>query len=173
MAELPMDRSQTRFVATAFLARAVVAALFLVAALSKLGDLDHFAKEVRGFRVIPDVWSNAVANVVPWLEIVTSAGLVIGVARRESRTLLMAALVGFIFLKVRAEALNITCGCFGDTWLTKIFSGWAGVALNVFLLACLAVDWLIERRLRRPAAPVATAGRAAQSAIPSAPAPST
>lgn len=122
--------------------RGIVAFFFGVAALTKLWDLAGFAKEIRQYRVVPDMWSEAIANTVPWLELVTAAMLVSGFWRREARLLILGMMIWFTALKlmVMAQGREIKCGCFGDSILTDIFSGTLGLVLNFVLIGCLLVD---------------------------------
>lgn len=122
--------------------RGVVAFFFAVAAITKLGDLAAFAKEIRQYRVVPDMWSEAIANIVPWLELVTAAMLIAGFWRREARILILGMLLWFTALKimVMVQGREIKCGCFGDSILTEIFSGTWGLVLNFVLIGCLFAD---------------------------------
>lgn len=178
MSEIPIDSRRAALQGTAILARLVVAGVFVLAATIKLSDLSAFAKEIRAYQVTPDAWSHAIANVVPWLEIITIACLLTGVLRREGRALLLAMLVGFTGLKfwVIYQGLKITCGCFGNTVLTKVFSGNLGIVLNLALITLLVVEYFAERALKRRAAARAAAperaaslARAPATAAPAAP----
>ncbi|MGE0479129.1 MAG: DoxX family protein [Phycisphaerae bacterium] len=159
MPEIPIDPRRAALQGTAILARVVVGGVFALAATMKLGDLGAFAKEVRGYQVAPDAWSHAIANVVPWLELIAVACLITGVLRREGRALLLAMLVGFTGLKfwVIYKGLKITCGCFGNTVLTKVFSGNLGIALNLVLITLLLVEYFAARALRRRVRATSTA----------------
>lgn len=124
-------------------ARGLVALFFAIAAVMKLKDLAAFAKEIRQYNAVPEMWTEAIANVVPWLELVTVALLVTGFWRRESRILIVGMLIYFTSLKIMVmlQERELKCGCFGDSILTEIFSGTMGIVLNIGLIGCLFYDW--------------------------------
>ena len=107
MAELPIDRRRAAWTFIAWTLRLLLAGVFIFAAGMKLADLNAFAREIRGYQVIPDQWSAAVANVVPWFEIVVGVFLLLPFWRIEARVLLLVMLAGFTALKVTAEASGL------------------------------------------------------------------
>lgn len=131
------------------IARCLVALILVAAAIGKIQEPMKFAEQIQSYRLVPIVVTNAMALIVPWLEVVVSVLLVAGAWRRETRWVAAVMLIVFTLAKVSAEVrgLNISCGCFGGwlAWLEKPFEGWRGIALNVGLLVMLAVDWLAER----------------------------
>lgn len=135
----------------AWFCRLAVAGLFIYAAVLKIGDPTAFAKDIRGYELFPEVATNTLAYLLPWLELSTALLLVVGYWRREARLLILAMLVAFTALKVVALGMghDLNCGCFGETFLSRISVGWWGVWLNIGLLAGLAAELLIEREQRR------------------------
>lgn len=134
-------------------ARWVVALVFLAAAAGKI-ELPHkFAEEIVGYRLAPLAAVNAIAYILPWLEVLLALSLLSGVWRRDARRLLLALLVFFTGLKVYAEAvgLHISCGCFGGSFafLGTIFEGRGGIALNFGLLALIGLDFYSDVRRAR------------------------
>lgn len=97
------------------IARLVISATFLFAALPKIQDPAAFAVSVEGFRVIDGSWASWVALLLPWLELVIGIGLLIPQIRRGSGLLIAFLLLLFIGLHVSAwtRGLDINCGCFG------------------------------------------------------------
>jgi uncharacterized membrane protein YphA (DoxX/SURF4 family) len=132
-------------------ARFVVGGLFIYAAYGKILDPMQFAKEVQAYELVPLVATNAIAIVLPWIELVAGLLLVTGIWRAEARLLVFLMMLGFTFGKVSVEVrgMDIDCGCFGSDWMEKTFHGMWGIALNVFLVALLAVDHYSQRRCRR------------------------
>src|SRR5204863_3296708 len=53
----------------------VLAALFVVAGVLKIGDPPGFAHELHNYRLVPGAAVNAIALVLPWLEVVTGVAL--------------------------------------------------------------------------------------------------
>lgn len=157
-----MGRSRSVWLVGNVALRVFLASVFAYAGVMKLLDLRAFAYEIRQYQVIPDQWSTAAANITPWFELVVSAFLLAGIWRAETRLLFALMIVAFIVLKLSAElrGLKIDCGCFGHaTLLSRLLSGWWGVALNAGLLTLLALETLGCWRLRQgPAAPAAASG---------------
>lgn len=99
------------------IARLVVSAAFLLAALPKIQDPVAFAVSVEGFRVVsgqPALW---VALALPWLELVIGLGLLVPKLRRGSGLIIAALLLLFIGLHASAwmRGLDISCGCYGES----------------------------------------------------------
>jgi uncharacterized membrane protein YphA (DoxX/SURF4 family) len=89
-------------------------AIFLVAALPKIADPPSFAHMIYNYRVVPAFAVNALALVMPWVELLAGLALVLGVWRRESAALVGLMLLVFIaaigFNLARGHAVD--CGCF-------------------------------------------------------------
>jgi putative oxidoreductase len=101
--------------AAAWVARIAIGAVFLAAALGKIGDTTAFALQVHNFRLAP-VWSeNLVAMLLPWVELVAALALVTGVRARAGAVLVFALMVLFTIAvgAAWARGLDFECGCFG------------------------------------------------------------
>jgi uncharacterized membrane protein YphA (DoxX/SURF4 family) len=89
-------------------------AIFVVAAIPKIADPPSFAHMIYNYRLVPGFAVNALALVMPWVEILTGLALILGVWPREA-----AALAGLLLLVfIAAIGLNLArghavdCGCF-------------------------------------------------------------
>jgi uncharacterized membrane protein YphA (DoxX/SURF4 family) len=121
----------------------VIGALFLVASLAKLGDLQAFAEQVHNFRLLPDALDNLSAIVLPWIELIAGLALVFGV-RARSGAIIVSALMALFTLAVliaMARGLDIECGCFGTADATRV-----GVVKILQNLGMLALALLAARR---------------------------
>lgn len=100
--------------ALAWLARLVLAGVFLVAAAPKLADPTGFAAAIGNYRAFPDALVNLIATVVPALELVGALALLTP-WRRGGALLLAGLLLGFtVLLAVSlARGIDLDCGCFG------------------------------------------------------------
>ncbi len=89
-------------------------AIFLVAALPKIGDPPSFAHMIYNYRMVPAFAVNALALLMPWVELLAGLALILGVWRRESAALVGLMLLVFIvaigFNLARGHAVD--CGCF-------------------------------------------------------------
>lgn len=153
-----MDAGEVKWLAFGLLARWIVAAVFLLAAVGKIQDPASFAKEIRSYEIAPVSATVAMANILPWFELVVAVFLVVGFWRRESRWLLLVMLVGFTLAKTYVYLIGrqIDCGCFGNVdILNRVLTGSAGILFNVFLIGLVLIDMYSERvraSLRLPSA---------------------
>jgi uncharacterized membrane protein YphA (DoxX/SURF4 family) len=144
------------------IARLALAAVFLVAALPKIQDPVAFATAVEGFRVLDAPWSDWVALVLPWLELVIGFGLLVPWLKRSSGLIAAILLLAFIILhgSAWARGLDISCGCFGENqtqgapnYLWLILRNVTFLALS---LCVLARDWRNSSRPIMTQAPSAS-----------------
>lgn len=129
-----------------------LAGLFLFAAYHKLwdpGDPQNFSASVRAFRVTDaELPIRLATSVTPWVEVVASVALLLGIWSRAAATVLGLMLVGFIVIISRAitNGYDLECGCFGDlSPFCPKKVGWCNVRQNVVLLAMALVVALVPR----------------------------
>ena len=99
----------------AWLARLVLAGVFLAAAAPKIADPSAFAAALANYRVFPDVALHPIATVVPALELVAALAVLTGWRLRGGLWLLGGLLVAFtgLLAATLARGLDLDCGCFG------------------------------------------------------------
>jgi putative oxidoreductase len=99
----------------------VLAAVFVVAGFGKIADPPGFAHEIHNYALVPGVAINAMALVLPWIEIVCGLALFVGVARRSAARILGVLLVVFILaLSINlVRGRPVDCGCFGTSKVEK------------------------------------------------------
>jgi len=97
-------------------ARLVLGGVWLVAGLTKVGDLDASVRAVRAYRLLPEVPAQVVGTALPLAEILLGvllvAGLFVRVSAVASAVLMAAFVVGIA--SAWARGLRIDCGCFGS-----------------------------------------------------------
>jgi Methylamine utilisation protein MauE len=95
----------------------VLAAVFVVAGFGKIVDPPGFAHEIHNYALVPAIAVNAMALVLPWIEVVSGLALFIGIARRSSARILGLLLVVFmIALSINLiRGRPVDCGCFGTS----------------------------------------------------------
>jgi hypothetical protein len=133
--------------AAIWIARLVVAGVFVIAAVPKVADLAAFSEDVAAYRVFPDWSVHVIAAVVPMIELVGAAALLGGLKRRAGSILLGALTIGFIALiaSVIARGIDLQCGCFGrDVEAASV--GWPTLWRDVVLLGAIVVAALEPRR---------------------------
>ena len=102
-------------------AQFLLAAFFVVAGIAKIVDPPGFAHEIHNYRMVPGALVNAMALVLPWLEVVTGVALFFGLAVRTSTRILGILLAVFIVaLSVNLVRKHpVDCGCFGTSTVQK------------------------------------------------------
>ena len=98
------------------IARVVLGGVWLWAGLAKLPHPDTSVSAVRAYQLLPAGLAETVGHVLPMLEVVLGACLVVGLLVRFSGALSALLLVAFIIgmISVWSRGIEIDCGCFGD-----------------------------------------------------------
>ncbi len=129
-----------------------MAGLFLFSGAAKLGWLDSitsagidpytFAGSVKGFRLLHNDLIPYVTFLVPWLEVVSGAGLLLGLCTRGAARVIALLLILFCLamVSVIVRGLDVECTCFGK-FLGGAVNGWS-ILRNVVLLAII---WPVAR----------------------------
>jgi hypothetical protein len=89
-------------------------AIFVVAALPKIADPPSFAHMIYNYRLVPGAAINALALIMPWVELLVGLALILGVWPRESAALaglLLLVFIGAIAINL-ARGRAVDCGCF-------------------------------------------------------------
>jgi len=133
------------------LARLVLGALFIVMGARKIGDPFTFLKLLRQYEALPaGGWMNSVAVILPWVETICGAALILGVAVRGAGLLsagMLAAFTPLIFSRglelfrqahgaLTFCAVKFDCGCgAGEVFLCNKLAENTGL----FLLALVVI----------------------------------
>jgi putative oxidoreductase len=127
------------------LCRIALGVVFLAAALAKIGDPAAFATQVQHFRLAPLVAVNAIAVLLPWVELLLALALVLGIRARSGAWLAAGLMTVFTIAVAAAIArhLNFQCGCFGTADATRV--GLVKLLENLGLLALSLVASLRAR----------------------------
>jgi hypothetical protein len=124
-----------------------LATVFFAAAIPKIGNPSAFALSVHQYGIVPQLFVNAAAIYLPWLEISCAAALAfIPSARRGALWTAIAMLAVFAIALgatvVRGEV--VSCGCFGGGGEPS--SGWPGLLRNAGLIVLAAAGLKTLRR---------------------------
>lgn len=99
------------------LLRWFVAAIFILAGISKILNPDTFARDIDNYRLLPYLLVTIMAIILPWLEV--SCGIFLIVGRWKKGAAFTLLILTFMFLiaigSAIARGLDITCGCFSMT----------------------------------------------------------
>jgi putative oxidoreductase len=125
------------------LCQILIGLLFAWSGLAKLGDIQSFADQVHNFRIMPVALEHLVAMTLPWIELVASLALVLGIRARPAAVLVTLLLAVFTLGVAQAmvRGLDFECGCFGTADGTTV--GFKKLGQN---LVMLWVGWLASRR---------------------------
>lgn len=97
------------------LARLVVGGVWIAAGALKLTDPLASVQAVRAYELLPTSLVEPVGYVLPALEVVVGAALVLGVMTRGAAAISAVLFVAFIvgIASVWSRGMEIDCGCFG------------------------------------------------------------
>lgn len=117
------------------IARLVLGGVFLVAAIDKIAVPDAFAKSINNYHIVPTNLVNFSALLLPWLELLCSIFLIVGVRVKAAAFLTSGMLVVFIVAIISAmmRGLDINCGCFSQVGVAPTKVGWGKVFEDVGL----------------------------------------
>ncbi|MCA1961106.1 MAG: DoxX family membrane protein [Desulfomonile sp.] len=109
-----MNRSIVAYLVLA--ARFLIGALFIYASLHKILDPAEFAQAIRNYQLGPAELTNLAAMILPWLELIAGALLILGIQTRPSALITTCLLAVFLVGLYRAYfiGLDIACGCFSS-----------------------------------------------------------
>ena len=141
--------------------RLYLGGVFIWACLHKIVDPGAFALDVATYQLLPLPLVNLFALVLPWVELLAGAMLIVGLRARAAALLVVAMMMAFIVALAWAlhQGLEMSCGCFAASGSEDPISGWTMLrdgawlvlALYVLILdrAPLGLDAALARRARR------------------------
>ena len=119
--------------------RVVLGAIFVVAGASKIGHAADFAAQIAGFRILPASVIAPLALVLPFLEVLLGAYLIVGLFTRAAAWI--AALLLLVFDGAIASAvirgMSVSCGCFGPS--DKTVTTWSEVARDAIFVVLAVI----------------------------------
>lgn len=100
----------------ALLARFYLGYVFIAACLHKLADPTSFAVDIATYQMLPLIFINPLAIILPYVELGTGVMLVTGTRARSAALMVCGMMVMFMIALGYALAhdLSISCGCFAS-----------------------------------------------------------
>lgn len=134
------------------LARVVAGGVWIAAGAVKLPDPAQSVDAVRAYQLLPGSLVQPVGQLLPVIEIVVGATLVLGLLTRGSAIVSALLFTAFIvgIASVWARGISIDCGCFGGGGYDPDAAAkypWEIARDAALLLASLFVAWLPSTRL--------------------------
>ena len=134
------------------LARLVTGGVWIAAGAVKLPDPAQSVDAVRAYQLLPASLVEPVGQLLPVVEIVVGATLVLGLLARGSAVVSALLFVAFIIgiASVWARGITIDCGCFGGGGYDPDAASqypWEIARDGALLLASLFVAWRPSTRL--------------------------
>jgi uncharacterized membrane protein YphA (DoxX/SURF4 family) len=127
-----------------FALRIYVGYFFIYASLSKIPYPAQFAESIANYQLIPYMFLNLGAIILPWIELVAGLFLIIGFKSRSSAIVIGLLLIMFdvmVLINMHWGA-PITCGCY-DTVGEPI--GWKKVLENALMLVFCVQIYYCDR----------------------------
>ncbi|MEY4575612.1 MAG: hypothetical protein RL701_315 [Pseudomonadota bacterium] len=122
---------------------AVIAGVLVFAAVPKLLDPGSFAADLENYRVLPEAWLGPTAVLVPAFELAVALALLWPRYRRGAALLAALMLGGFAaaMAQARLRGIDLSCGCFGAAFESKVSWWTVGRSLLLALVAAVPL-WL-------------------------------
>ena len=137
--------------------RLIIGSVFVFAAIDKILDPYTFAADIRNYQILPDIFSNILALILPWIEFFCGMFLIIGIYIRSSALIIASMLVVFIFAISLAmmRGLNIDCGCYhsignsNKIGLKKLIEDFIYFIMASYLFLAVSLGPGIDRFLKK------------------------
>lgn len=120
-----------------------VGVVLVYASLDKIAHPDRFADIVHEYDMLPLVLVNALALMMPAVEMIAGAALIMGVWRRAAGLLAAALCAAFMVAIAQAEirGLEVECGCFDVSGMSATQASWGLFVRDLGLLAASVLVW--------------------------------
>jgi uncharacterized membrane protein YphA (DoxX/SURF4 family) len=125
------------------LLRLLLALIFIFAAIEKIAVPGNFSVSISNYKLLPAEFINVPAIIIPWIELMSSLLLLLGISVKENSAIITFLLIVFTTAIIISlfRGLNIDCGCFGTAYGSRI--GLLKVSENIFQIICgfILIRW--------------------------------
>ncbi len=96
-------------------AQLFLGAVFVVAAVLKLADLQAFSETIANYRLLPAAWSPPLATSLVGTELLLGVTMLAGRMRRACALVALVLIGAFVVAMASAlvRGIDVSCGCFG------------------------------------------------------------
>ena len=128
------------------LIRCLLGLVFLYASYDKILDPGKFARDIANYHIVPFGLENSIAIILPWLELLIGAGIILGIFLDGSVVLSGSFLILFIFMIFQAmmRGFNIECGC---GLKEGEMVGWTKILENIVFLGASYIVFYSRNRV--------------------------
>jgi len=125
-----------------FCIRLIIGGFFIYASVDKIINPDAFAKIIHNYRILPPEFINVLAIILPWIELIAGASLILGYKYQGANMLIFVMLVVFIAALTASliRDLNISCGCFSASSAAKSNLLWRIIEDVLMLVGCILIS---------------------------------
>ncbi|MBN2497782.1 MAG: DoxX family membrane protein [Deltaproteobacteria bacterium] len=167
----PLGPYRKAALTVSLLCRVYLGYVFIWAALYKIAEPHQFALSIATYDILPLELVNAMAMILPWIEIATGLTLIAGFWTRASALAICGMMIMFIVALSIALSndLHMSCGCFASVEAEDeinaltLLRDFAWTAAGVFVLIADDGRWGTDGWLRRRKRERKTEGSAAES----------
>lgn len=130
--------------------RLIIGAVFVYASVNKIFNPEGFARIIHNYRLVGPAYINILAIILPWLEFIMGACLILGIKYRAANAVILAMLTVFtIAMAINyVRGVNINCGCFSTSESVKS-NLLVRVVEDLLLMAGCILIMLKNKLLRR------------------------
>ena len=142
--ENKLEKKERNWVPTIF-ARLILGGVFIYASFDKLLHPAAFSEAVYNYQILPDVFINLTAIILPWLELIMGIMLVIGVWMPGivvTSNFLLTAFMGSLIFNM-ARGLDIYCGCFSTSATQSSIDIWIVLRDASFLILSMYLLFVV------------------------------
>tara|TARA_Y100001936_G_C15883519_1_gene564086 strand:- start:97 stop:546 length:450 start_codon:yes stop_codon:yes gene_type:complete len=128
------------------LIRCLLGIVFVYASYDKILDPGKFARDIANYHIVPFGLENSIAIILPWLELLIGAGIILGIFLDGSVVLSGSFLILFIVMIFQAmmRGFNIECGC---GLKEGEMVGWSKILENIVFLGASYIVFYSRNRV--------------------------
>jgi len=128
------------------LIRCLLGLVFVYASYDKILDPGKFARDIANYHIVPFGLENSIAIILPWMELLIGAGIILGIFLDGSVVLSGSFLILFIFMIFQAmmRGFNIECGC---GLKEGEMVGWSKILENIVFLVSSYIVFYSRNRV--------------------------
>ena len=133
------EKRRNRHRVPSIFARLILGGVFIYAGFDKILHPAAFSEAIYNYQILPDVFINLTAIILPWLELFLGVILIVGFwvpgAVVISNVLLITFLGAMLFNLARG--MDISCGCFSTSSAGSTINTWTVLRDGFFLAISL------------------------------------